>query len=508
MFKRIILILEISTAVAVAGLVAFQLYRIGEDKRTKEAWFYITVNTVLDEVVAALEKDEVVFRMVGVGSQYRGYALSQTKYNIQSQRKQQEVFEVTAMDAASLAANLPIKDPAVLQMLQYTLAQQPAPDSPNVRTHRRILVDNIVENIIALEVPIDERISRERMDTLFAKTFQNHGISLAFDYEVRGEDNCLLFGTGNALKGNIFSRRLFPSDLFASPYALNMCFPKQDWYIYKTLGVTVFAALGLLIVVMLVFFGTLREVFKQKKMSQIRADFVSNMTHELKTPITTILLASDMLKMLAPPASNGKTGVNLVQTIHAETKKLLRLVEQVLHTAQFEKKGKLGLKFVKLDIHDLISHVAEGFALQASAKNAQINLHLNASQTLIMADELHLSNVISNLIENALKYNASQPVIDISTQSAEGVLTLQVRDNGIGIPPQALPHIFEQFYRVPTGNLHNVKGFGLGLNYVKKIVDEHKGSIKADSRQGKGSIFTLCLPVTAAPTDAGSPRRL
>jgi two-component system phosphate regulon sensor histidine kinase PhoR len=491
--NRIIPILEITTAIAVSGLLAFQLFRIGEDKRTKEEWFKITVNAVLDEVVSKIEKDEVVFRITGSLSEQQGYTFSQTKYNIQTLRKQQDVFEVNMSDSISLGSSrLPISDPAILQMLSSTLEKTEKMNTDgNPTTYRRVLVDNIVESIIAVDIPIEERINKDKIDALFAQAFKNHGLKLSFNYEVRG-DSCLLFGSGMPLVGETFSRRLFPSDPLVEPYTLYLCFPKQNLYIYKAMGTAVFASMGLLIVVMIIFLGTLREIFRQKKMSQVRTDFISNMTHELKTPITTIMLATEMLKMLDHTVT--KSSVNPVETIHTEAKKLLMLVEQVLNVAKYES-NKFKLKLAELDAHIVINRVVSTFAIQAANKNAQITTHLGAQRTHIMADVLHFSNIVSNLIENALKYSKTAPIIDVATRNDRNNLVIQISDNGIGIAAEDQPHIFEQFYRAHTGNLHNVKGFGLGLNYVKKMVDGHNGTISVESKAGNGSIFTISIPI-------------
>lgn len=498
MFRKIIPFLEVSTAIAVACLVAFQLYRIIEDRKTKNEWFNNSVNKVLDEVITTMEKDEVVFRMASAASPQGGYAFSKTKYHIQARRSTKNVFSVNLTNPAAFKCEaLPVADKNLILSLHAALEEMqlmPLSTDSSVTKHytKRILIDNINETTISFETPMEERITQSRMDTILMRAFRQHGLFLEYAYEVRGPDECMLIANGSMEGVNTFARRLFPSDPIADHYMLYIGFPQQSSYIYKAMGFSVFASIGLLVVVMFVFFGTLREIFKQKRLSLVRADFVSNMTHELKTPITTILLASEMLQTL--DTTSAKTSINLAQTINTEGKKLLSLVEQVLQTAQFDR-GKLRMKMQDIDAHILISKAADTFAMQAHSRGAAITLRLHAARYRICGDELHLSNIICNLIDNAIKYGGDHPRITISTSSSGRRFAVHVADCGIGIAEENLPHIFEQFYRVHTGNVHNVKGFGLGLHYVKKVVERHRGDISVESKLGKGTRFTIRLPL-------------
>jgi two-component system phosphate regulon sensor histidine kinase PhoR len=254
-------------------------------------------------------------------------------------------------------------------------------------------------------------------------------------------------------------------------------------------------------------------MFRQKKLAQVRSDFVSNMTHEFKTPITTIVLASEMLcdRAVTGDADFNSPVAGLAKTIDAQAKRLSQMMEQLLQMALFENM-KLSFRFRPIDVNSLINKVIDGFMLQVAEKNGQIATHLDAAQPMVLADELHLSNVISNLIDNAFKYSSAAPVITISTRNGNiplkgstipiwetkaesaNTLIISVSDNGIGIADADRQRIFDQFFRVHTGNLHNVKGFGLGLSYVKKIVEAHKGTVIVESKPGKGSTFIIRMP--------------
>jgi two-component system phosphate regulon sensor histidine kinase PhoR len=252
-----------------------------------------------------------------------------------------------------------------------------------------------------------------------------------------------------------------------------------------------------MLIIIFSFYYTVMTVFRQKKLSDMKTDFINNMTHEFKTPVATILLASEALK--DPAVTDDKDRLKrLAGVIYDENKRIGSQVERVLQLAAMEK-GEFRLNLTNFDFHEMVNKVADNIAIQVENKNGQIVRSLNARKTLINADELHLSNVLYNLLDNANKYCPGTPEIKIITEDEAGGLLLAVEDNGIGMTREQQARVFEKFYRVPTGNVHNVKGFGLGLNYVKTIVDMHGGAIKLKSEKNKGSRFEVFLPVILVP---------
>jgi two-component system phosphate regulon sensor histidine kinase PhoR len=239
----------------------------------------------------------------------------------------------------------------------------------------------------------------------------------------------------------------------------------------------------------------LKSLFNQKKLSEIKSDFINNMTHEFKTPLATISLAVDAVRN--DKVQNDKEKMQyFTGIIKEENKRMNRHVETILQAALMEKQ-ELQLKLEKLHVHEILQHVVENYELQLQDKHAKIEVHLNAKNDLVDADEVHFTNLLSNLIDNAIKYSKENLFIKVSTQSTSKNVCIRVEDNGIGMSKESVKRIFEKFYRAHTGNIHNVKGFGLGMSYVKTVIDAHKGKIKVDSTLGKGSVFIIELPLTS-----------
>lgn len=269
--------------------------------------------------------------------------------------------------------------------------------------------------------------------------------------------------------------------------------PHQNALVFREISWFIFGSLLFTVIITTAFFLTIRALLRQKKLSEIKSDFINNMTHEFKTPIATISLAVDALRNEKVSGDKEKTGY-FTRIIKEENKRMNQQVETILQAALLDKQ-QLQLKLVKLSVHDLVRRSAEAIQLSLNEKQGRIELSLEAENDLILGDEVHFTNLISNLLDNALKYSKEQGlVIGISTYQSGSRLHIRIEDNGIGMSKETLSRIFEKFYRAHTGNLHNVKGFGLGLTYVKSIVEAHKGSIRASSSLGKGSIFTITLP--------------
>ncbi|MGO4289916.1 sensor histidine kinase [Chitinophaga sp. RAB17] len=266
----------------------------------------------------------------------------------------------------------------------------------------------------------------------------------------------------------------------------------SDDSIAKQLGVMITGGILFTMIIIMAFALTIRTLLNQKKLSEIKSDFINNMTHELKTPLATISLAIDAIRnekvMSKPEKIQYFSGI-----IKEENKRMNKQVESILQSALLEK-DEIGLKLQPTDVHAVIQHTTDNLQLQLAAKNGVVDLQLDAINPVIKADDVHFSNLIFNLMDNAIKYSNDQLEIKIQTHNTRKSLFIVISDNGIGMSRDTISRIFEKFYRAHTGNVHNVKGFGLGLTYVKAIVDAHKGKIKVESTVGKGSKFTLEFP--------------
>ncbi|MBK8521775.1 MAG: HAMP domain-containing sensor histidine kinase [Ferruginibacter sp.] len=274
---------------------------------------------------------------------------------------------------------------------------------------------------------------------------------------------------------------------------LSIIVPHQKGLIWKEMIWFILGAILFTIIITTAFFITVRTLLKQKKLSEIKSDFINNMTHEFKTPLATISLAVDALKN-DKVAGNKEKSDYFTGIIKEENKRMNKQVETILQAALLDK-NEVQLNMKRLLAHDIIVNVLNNINLQVEEKGGKIDVELEAENDLILADEVHFTNVINNLLDNAVKYSKDNLHIKLSTKNAGNHLKIKIEDNGIGMNKETLHRIFEKFYRAHTGNVHNVKGFGLGLSYVKTMIDAHHGTIKAESVLGKGSSFTISLPL-------------
>jgi two-component system phosphate regulon sensor histidine kinase PhoR len=294
----------------------------------------------------------------------------------------------------------------------------------------------------------------------------------------------------------LYRPQLFPRALFNPGNHLMVYFPEQRNLIYRSLGFMGLTSLSLTFIIIAIFVITLLVIFRQKKLSEMKNDFVNNMTHELKTPISTISLASQMLSDKSIPGEN-KNYDHISRIIDTESKRLSIQVEKVLQMAIFDR-GKLKLRIKEVYFDELIANTIANFNIQVRKREGKMHWKPGCGDAKVKLDEVHFGNVISNLLDNAIKYSKASPVIELESYRRGNNLCLRVVDQGIGISKEDQKRIFEKFFRVSTGNVHNVKGFGLGLSYVKKIVDIHQGSINLKSEPGKGTAFEICIPAEQA----------
>jgi two-component system, OmpR family, phosphate regulon sensor histidine kinase PhoR len=342
---------------------------------------------------------------------------------------------------------------------------------------------------------ISERIPQEILDSLIHKVFENSGIKTEIHYGVFDFYNSIIYANSmdiNELLNSQYKIELFPGDVFGVPHYLSVALPNQKGFVLSSMWIMLAVSAVLMIIVIFTFYYTISTIVEQKKLSIIKSDFINNMTHELKTPISTISLACEALNDVDIAKTN-ETRSRFVNMISDENKRLGVLVENVLQSAVLER-GELKLKLETIDIHQIIETAVKNIQIQIHKKNGNITIKNKAVNPIVEGDRIHITNVIYNLLDNANKYSAQEPVIQIETMDLVGGIIVKITDNGIGISKENQSKIFDKLYRVPTGDRHDVKGFGLGLSYVKAIVEKHGGNISVDSTLGKGSIFSMFLP--------------
>jgi len=362
---------------------------------------------------------------------------------------------------------------------------------------------------------ISERIEPAKLSHFIDEELQSQGIDLPYqfgvmqsadsafvilngNYVVGGVDDSPASHMDNPLQRGLFTSKyqvaLFRNDVKGSPGWLKLHFPSKRTWLWYSLLPTLLAAVLFTGLILFCFSYTIHVILRQKKVSEMKTDFINNMTHEFKTPIATISLAADSIA--SPKVISDESKINrFVGIIRQENRRMLQQVEKVLQMAQIDRHDP-HLKIRPVDMHEVIRQAAEHISLQVHQRDGQVRIELEASHPVIEGDPNHLSNVIHNLLDNANKYSPETPDIRIRTVNpSPNVLEVQVIDQGLGIPKEDQKHIFDKFYRVHTGNRHDVKGFGLGLSYVKTIALAHQGTVSVKSEPGKGSQFTLHLPL-------------
>jgi two-component system phosphate regulon sensor histidine kinase PhoR len=487
MKERYIQLLIAVSTVAIIGLIAIQVYWVNNTFTLREQDFASAVSKAMGTVAYKLEKEELELL-----AQQQTTASS---VNISSNDEQTVILDygmagvdvVPAGDSTSSVDSL-VSSELNTQGLDEGILSQSG------------ILDDIMGGLFELEIykSITDRVDTTRLDSMLKSEFELRGIKARFYYGVYNKlqqaeilDVCALPHSENILTLG-YKAQLFPNDPITDPNYLRVWFPNQSRYLLSTMWLMLATSTILLVVIMFLFSYSIRTIYRQKKLSDIKNDFINNMTHELKTPIATISLACEALH--DPDMRKSERAVeNYVGMIRDENKRLGILVENVLRTSVFEQ-GEMKLRLQPIDLHQTILQVIANIDIQVKKRNGEIIRHLDASHAIIEGDQLHITNVIYNLIDNAIKYSENKPVVEIYTRDEVNGIAVAFRDFGIGINKENQAKVFDKLYRVPTGNIHNVKGFGLGLSYVKGVVEMHGGKVDVASELKKGSTFTIHLP--------------
>lgn len=514
---------------AMMGLIAFQLYWIdslisANDERFRKD-VLDALNTVANklekqETYAALQKlnylnarvheEERLSRMQEIGD---SKAIQNGNVKI-VQRGNQQVFYFAdtvneggfefVVNFSSVADNFFFDDTPVppensmeqkleerdikIQQLENKLAKV---------SRKYELTFDVVTDLMGPNKAITSRFKPEQLDSLLKNELERKGIDINFDYGViQPHQQRFLLLTSNSnqkeLEESELRATLFPNDIYGNDSMITINFPGKQGYLVSKVWSAMVSS-GFLVLVILFCFGySIRTIVRQKKLSEMKNDFINNMTHELKTPISTVSLAVEALNDKDIEQSTLRN--KYIKVIGEENKRLGDQVEKVLQIAAIDR-NDYNLKQEIIPMSETVKSAVDHIAMQVEQRGGRLNMIEKADNDKVKGDELHLTNIILNLLDNANKYSPEAPNITLRTASDDEDFIISIHDKGIGMSREQQKHIFEKFYRVPTGDLHNVKGFGLGLAYVQRIVEAHGGRIHVDSEPGKGSKFSITLPL-------------
>jgi len=372
-------------------------------------------------------------------------------------------------------------------------------DLDTLISNKNKIIENVFDELLisVKEESIVERINKEDLHKLLDDEFIKYGITTPFNFAIHQTENDSMHFLKNKnkiakLKSSEYKAKLFPNDIFAKNDFLLVNFPNKTNFIYKSNWLVLMISVLLTFLIISLFYATIKMLLKQKKITEMKNDLLNNITHEFKTPISTILLATDVIAEHQP---EDETKISkYLSIIKSENKRLTEMVDNILTTASLDKNNRLVQKKI-IDANKIISETAKQFSLLVEKRNGEISVLFKAEKLDIMIDKNQLRVIITNLIDNAIKYNICSPKIILSTSKVSSGIEITVEDNGIGISKSEQNKIFDNFYRVPTGNIHNVKGNGIGLSSVKKIIEANNGTISVESELNKGSKFKIFLPV-------------
>lgn len=511
MKKKTILLLAIFFFLAISGLILIQLYWIRNAVAITDQQFRYLANKALESVVLELEKKELINTIIEEIDPASADSItaivpanSTLAKKLKGYRSDSELLKMYGLNdpdqpvaITSSGHKIFITSGEDNFISNESVEPSPQTEISGRVSNKIVYLENLMEKILLNTPDIRDRIDPEEINLQLRTALNSVGIHLSYEFSIRSGTYGNIWSTPGFENGpgtNKFIMQLFPNDPIPGQNQIVLYCHQEHQYKFGKIGSLGF--LSLLFTAFLLFLstGTFIVIFRQKKISEIRNDFINNMTHELKTPISTISLASQMLADKSIP-DESKNVDQLASVISDESMRLKEQVEKVLQMAIFDK-VKLKLNFSETNVHDIIDSAIDNFSLQVSNLNGIVKKEYKAVNPVIQADKIHFFNMISNLIDNAIKYSKGSPHITISTDNNKKGIFIIVEDRGIGIKKENLKLIFEKFYRVPSGNVHNVKGFGLGLSYVKKITDEHGGSIKTESQVNKGTRFIIFIPQT------------
>ena len=513
MKKSTIWIIATIMGLSFLGLLFLQLSYIEQMAKMKKEQFDESVNRSLYQASRNLEMNETMRYLEKdvKDTERRAYSQDSMMVDGLGTVKQSHQFAVAA-DDGTVYSSFELKTFAIkpanvskamiLRTDKSSISEASKSLQEIVRNryvYQKGLLDEVVYNILytASDKPLKERVNFRLLDRDIKVELLNNGINIPYHFTVETSDGREVYRCPDYTdegREHIYTQTLFSHDPSPKMGVVKIHFPNMSSYIFSSVRFMI-PSMIFTIVLLITFVFTIVVIFRQKRYSEIKNDFINNMTHELKTPISSISLAAQMLN----DESVNKTPqmmTHLGGIINDESKRLRFLVEKVLQMSMFDRKTA-SFKKKELDLNELLESIATTFSLRVEHTGGKIYTEIEAVDSAIYVDEVHFQNAITNLMDNAVKYRKPDEPLDlyIRTWNEKDRLCFSIRDTGLGIKKENVKKIFDKFYRVHTGNKHDVKGFGLGLAYVKKVIDLHQGNIKVESEVGKGTKFTISLPI-------------
>lgn len=507
MTRKAIWRIVILVSMAMIGIFGMQVYSIVLSYQLNSKLFDNKVHNLLDHVASKLEQKEIE----KTANTYNLPRLTTVNINDINQLatviEVEEIFSHLTADSTmkiqkSAGDTLPQQD---IKKLTHNFSTKESKRTWKKGNNKKVFMRHFeryfVQHGIVRDIPVQKRVSLQFLGKLLTKEFEEKGITTPYAYAIFSRKEKSFVITNEVCKKSNpkyeqpqqfkYSVSLFPSSS-QQVAKLYIDFPSKNKFLWNDLWFNVLSTILFTGIVIFCFYYTINIILTQKKLSEMKNDFLNNMTHEFKTPIATITIATDTIKQWIKKGKPEKA-MRFINIIEEENKRMNSQVGKVLQMARIDKR-EFRLKLVEVYADDIVLNAAEKIALQVEKKGGTVELDLQANNSIIEADETHFTNIIHNLLDNANKYSPEKPLITIRTKNIGNGLQIAIEDNGLGINKEARKYIFDKFYRVPTGNLHDIKGFGLGLSYVQAIVVAHGGTIDVESELGKGSTFILLIP--------------
>jgi len=506
-------------SLALLGLIAVQYYWISNAIKLEEKLFDYKVNDSMIKAVKKISKDEsakyFVHKFIKPGNDnllvfngdsivsgdgvknWNQKSVIEYKYdsgdsdvviNINSDSSKDKSFfiQVTSNDKNTITRRT---ERSLLTNIQI--------DSLKMKKEK--IVNEVVDDILFFgeKEDIDKRINRKRLDKYLGEELHSNGINAGYYFGVKSaKSDSMFFVTVKneitELNNTQYKTLLFPEEIYKSPDYLLLAFPNRTGYLLGSISSVLAASLLFIMAIIFLYYKTVGILLGQKKISDMKSDLINNISHEFKTPLSTIALASEALKepLLAKDKPSADKYISMIED---ENNRLQNMIESLLNTALIEN-GEYLLNKCEIDIHNLIEETVERNSIRVKSLSGTIEVFLNAKYSTISADKIHVSNILNNLIDNSIKYSSGNPGIKINTEDDKNGINIFIQDDGIGMDRQQQKKIFETFYRVPTGDIQNTRGYGIGLSYVKRLVEAHGGKISVSTKLKKGSTFKIFLP--------------